>query len=78
MVCGRHKEEKRRCDTKAASLFKPHFSIPHVIHIEVLHLSNPGDNIHPSEARTELRSLRAELEALGAVVEEDFHYGYYD
>ena len=53
-------------------------SIPHVIHIEVLHLSNPGDNIHPSEARTELRSLRAELEALGAVVEEDFHYGYYD
>ena len=35
-------------------------------------------HIHPSEARTELRSLRAELEALGALVEEDFNYGYYD
>ena len=35
-------------------------------------------HIHPSEAMTELRSLRAELEALGAVVEEDFNYGYYD
>ena len=35
-------------------------------------------HIHPSEGRAEIGTVRAELEALGAVVEEDFNYGYYD
>ena len=35
-------------------------------------------HIHPSEGRAEIGTVRAELEALGAVVEEDFNYGYFD
>jgi hypothetical protein len=35
-------------------------------------------HIHPSEGRAEIGTVRAELEALGAVIEEDFNYGYFD
>ena len=35
-------------------------------------------HIHPSEGRAEIGTARAELEALGAVIEEDFNYGYFD
>ena len=35
-------------------------------------------HIHPNEARETLRSLREELEALGASFEEDYHLGYFD
>ena len=35
-------------------------------------------HIHPSEAREEIGTARAELEALGAVIEEDYNYGYFD
>ena len=34
-----------------------------------------GYDIHPSEGRA---GSGAELEALGAVIEEDFNYGYFD
>ena len=33
---------------------------------------------HPSECRRETRELRAQLEALGAVLDEDYNYGYFD
>ena len=33
---------------------------------------------HPSEAREKLREAREELEALGAVMDEDYNYGYFD
>ena len=33
---------------------------------------------HPSDARKMLQPVREELEALGAVFDEDYNYGYYD
>ena len=33
---------------------------------------------HPSDARKMLQPVREALEALGAVFDEDYNYGYYD
>ncbi len=33
---------------------------------------------HPSDVRKILKPVREELEALGAVFDEDYNYGYYD
>ena len=33
---------------------------------------------YPPDARKELQPVREEMEALGAVIEEDYNYGYYD
>ena len=33
---------------------------------------------HPSDVRKMLKPVREELEALGAVFDEDYNYGYYD
>ena len=35
-------------------------------------------HVYPPDARRELRSIREELEALGAAIEEDYNYGYFD
>ena len=33
---------------------------------------------HPSECRKQIQPIREKLEALGAVLDEDYDYGYYD
>ena len=35
-------------------------------------------HMHPSECEKELRPVREELESLGAVLESDYNYGYFD
>ena len=35
-------------------------------------------NEHPTECRKEIQPVREKLEALGAVLDEDYNYGYYD